>query len=336
MYASSFVCRTTGSAKRREGMTISLKQVDKVEILTLQDNYVDLVSRDDTEMVVRAKPLKGLEVKNSILAEHGFSAVVTVTTGTASRSLLFDFGFSENGAALNADALSASLSEVDVLVLSHGHMDHFGGLEALRQRLGKEHIDLVLHPAAFKSPRYMKITEALKIGFPSLSRENAEAMGIRMRETRDPLSLLDGQALFLGEIPRRTDFEKGVPYLFCQQDGKEMQDPLEDDTGIAVHLRGKGLVILSGCAHAGIVNTVKYAREATGIEDVHVIMGGFHLTGPDFVPSIGPTTEALKAFDPRYVVPTHCTGRRAIQHMESEMPDRFILNMSGTKLVFAA
>jgi 7,8-dihydropterin-6-yl-methyl-4-(beta-D-ribofuranosyl)aminobenzene 5'-phosphate synthase len=313
-----------------------LKEADRVEILTLQDNYVDLLSRDDSEMVVRARPLKGLEVSNSILAEHGFSALVTVTAGGASRSLLFDFGFSENGAALNAAALNADLGNVEVLVLSHGHMDHFGGLAALRQRVGSEMTELVLHPAAFKGPRYMKVTEALKIQFPSLSRADTEARGIRIRESRDPLPLLDGLAVFLGEIPRKTPFEKGVPYLFRREGDLEVRDPLEDDTGIAMLVRGKGLVILSGCAHAGIVNTVAFALEATGIADVHAVMGGFHLTGPDFAPMIGPTTESLRAFHPDFVIPTHCTGRKAIQHMENEMPGQFVLNMSGTKLVFSA
>ena len=88
-------------------------------------------------------------------------------------------------------------------------------------------------------------------------------------------------------------------------------------------------------SHSGIINTVNYAREVTGVEDVFVVMGGFHLTGADFEPIIGPTTDALKALNPQYVVPTHCTGRKAIMHLEKEMPDNFLLNMSGTKMVFA-
>ncbi len=95
------------------------------------------------------------------------------------------------------------------------------------------------------------------------------------------------------------------------------------------------MVVLSGCAHSGIINTVKYTKEVTGVDDVFVVMGGFHLTGADFEPIIEPTTDALKALNPRYIVPTHCTGRKAIMHLEKEMPDNFLLNMSGTKMVFA-
>jgi len=119
-------------------MAVTLKEVDKLEILTLQDNYIDVAAMDSTEMVRRAMPLKDGEIKNSILAEHGFSAMVTVTTNDQSRSILFDFGFSEQGAAFNADALGVDLSQIETLVLSHGHMDLFGGLIPLVEKIGKK------------------------------------------------------------------------------------------------------------------------------------------------------------------------------------------------------
>jgi len=115
-----------------------------------------------------------------------------------------------------------------------------------------------------------------------------------------------------------------------------MADPFHDDTGLAFNIKGRGLVVLSGCAHAGIVNTVKHARQVTGIDEVHAIMGGFHLSGTDFDTVVAPTTEGLKALEPDYIVPTHCTGREVVMYIEREMPDQFILNMSGTKLTFAA
>jgi len=103
-----------------------------------------------------------------------------------------------------------------------------------------------------------------------------------------------------------------------------------------VNIRGKGLVVLSGCAHSGIINSVNYAKTVTGVDKVYAVMGGFHLGGPLFEPIIGRTTEELKKIDPTYVIPCHCTGRNAIMHMEKEMPDQFIFNMSGTKLTFSA
>ena len=317
-------------------MAIDLKEVDKVEVLTLQDNYIDIAAFDSTEIVQRAMPVKDMEIKNSILAEHGFSAVVTISKGDEPRRVIFDFGFSEHGATFNADALGVDLSTVEAMVLSHGHMDHFGGLVPLTKRIGKTGVELVLHPAALRKPRYAKVTEDFKLYLPSLTRERLEDASVSVVETKEGRPILDGALLYLGEIPRRTEFEKGFPRMFYEDDGEEKWDPIEDDTAVVANVRGKGLVILSGCAHAGIINTVKYAQEVTGVDSVHVVMGGFHLTGADFEPIIEPTVEALKDLDPEYVIPTHCTGRKAIMHIEKEMPEQFLLNMSGTKMVFEA
>ena len=158
--------------------------------------------------------------------------------------------------------------------------------------------------------------------------------GLSVIETEKPYPLLNNTVLFLGEIPKQTDFEKGFPIAHCQKDGKEVWDAIEDDTSIVMNLKDKGLVILSGCAHAGIVNTVRYAMAVTGIDKVHVVMGGFHLSGPFFEPIIDRTTEELKKIHPTFIIPTHCTGRKAIMAMEKQMPEQFILNMAGTKLTF--
>jgi 7,8-dihydropterin-6-yl-methyl-4-(beta-D-ribofuranosyl)aminobenzene 5'-phosphate synthase len=317
-------------------MTNRIREVDKVEVLTLQDNYVDLVARDNSEVVQRAMPIKGVEISNSILAEHGFSALITVTRDGAPRSILFDFGFSEHGAAFNADALSVDLSVAEAVVLSHGHLDHVGGIAKLTERIGKKGIPLVLHPVAFRNPRYVKLGEELKLYFPPFTREKAEGTGVKVLESKDPYPLLDDALLFLGEIPRKTPFERGMPMAHYEEAGEEKWDPIEDDTAIVANVKGKGLVVISGCAHAGIVNTVEYARKVTGVEKVFAVMGGFHLSGPDFADIVAPTTEALKAMDPAYVIPTHCTGRDACMYIEKEMPDQFLLNMAGTKLTFAA
>lgn len=317
-------------------MAIKLKEIDRIEILTLQDNYIDLVSQLDTDIVFRAKPVKGNEVTNSVLAEHGFSLLVTVRADGKKRSMLYDFGFSEGGALANAKALNVDLSRVASMALSHGHIDHFGGIVPISNAINKDNIDLILHPAAFKTPRYLKLSEEFKIDFPKFSREALNSSGVNIIETKDPQGFLDDHVFSTGEIPRRNDFEKGVPYLYCLEDGVEKQDPIEDDLALIANVKGKGLVILTGCAHAGIINTVEYAKELTGENTIYVVMGGFHLTGPDFEPIIPTVTDELKKNDPAYIVPTHCTGRKAIMHMEKEMPEQFILNMSGTLLSFSA
>jgi 7,8-dihydropterin-6-yl-methyl-4-(beta-D-ribofuranosyl)aminobenzene 5'-phosphate synthase len=317
-------------------MAIQLKAVDKVEILTLQDNYIDIAAHDGTAIVQRAASEDASGNRVSILAEHGFSAIVGLTAGGNTRSALFDFGFSEQGALRNARALGVDLTGFEALVLSHGHMDHHGGLAAFVESLGGRGLELVLHPAAFRGSRYIKLSGEHRLRLPAPDRDRLEKAGVRVVQSTTPHALLDGALLFLGEIPRRTEFEKGMLKARYEEKGAEKFDPIEDDSAVVAHVKGKGLVVLSGCAHSGIVNTVAYAREVTGVDQVFVVMGGFHLTGADFEPIIGRTTAALKAFSPRYVVPTHCTGRKATMHIERELPEKFLLNMSGTKMVFAA
>ena len=227
-------------------------------------------------------------------------------------------------------------STIESAVLSHGHPDHVGGMAELIKKTGKQDMEIVLHPEVFRNPRYIKITEDSKINLPPFTREKLKKAGLRPIETRGPYPLLDGDIFFLGEIRRVTDFEKGLPIAYYQENGEERWDDIADDSSIIANVKGKGLVVLSGCGHSGIINTVKYSKEISSVDKVFAVMGGFHLTGPEMAPVIGPTARGLKEIDPAYVIPTHCTGRDATMKIEKEMPDRFLLNMSGTKLIFAS
>lgn len=315
--------------------SVPLREVDRVEILTLADNYIDLTAMDSNQVITRALPIRDMEVKTSILAEHGFSALVRTVIGEESRAVIFDFGFSETVVPYNIAKLQPDLSEVEAAVLSHGHSDHFGSLEEVISSLPRKPVPLYLHPGAFLPHRYLKVGE-IRIAFPRPDRSAWEKAGARITENTRPCTLAGDTILFLGEIERTTDFEKGMPNTYYLEEGEERRDPIIEDTGIAVHLRGKGLVILSGCAHAGIVNTVRHAVKTSGVDKVHVVMGGFHLTGPAFEPIIGKTIEELERMEPDYVVPTHCTGRKAVAEMENAFGPRFILNMPGTRLAFQA
>jgi 7,8-dihydropterin-6-yl-methyl-4-(beta-D-ribofuranosyl)aminobenzene 5'-phosphate synthase len=321
-------------------MTLPLKEIERVEITTLQDNYVDVLAADGNEVVhrpllVNPKDRDDWVLSASPLAEHGFSAFIRVADNTGTECMLFDFGGSPDGAARNAGLLGVKLKEVSSLALSHGHMDHFRGMKALVEKIGKDSLCLTVHPAAFRPDRYMKTPMGKKIFFPALRREEILSIGLQLRETARPHPLLDGRALFLGEIPRRHPFEQGMKNAFFEENGKEKPDPIEDDTALVFNVRGKGLVVLSGCAHSGILNTVDHAREVTGVDRVFAVMGGFHLTGPAFSAAVAPTIQGLKAMAPDYVVPAHCTGREATLAIEQEMPDKFLLNMSGTRMVFS-
>jgi 7,8-dihydropterin-6-yl-methyl-4-(beta-D-ribofuranosyl)aminobenzene 5'-phosphate synthase len=316
-----------------------IKEIESVEITTLQDNYIDVLAMDSNPVVQRPLPVKeipkkGVELTASPIAEHRFCAFITVTDKGHHQSMLFDFGCSPHGAAYNADLLSIDLTTVKALALSHGHLDHVGGMKELVKRIKKDDLELVVHPGAFRKKRYIKTPTGSKIFFPSFTRADVLGANLAIKETVSPLAMVEGNALFLGEIPKTNPFEEGMKNAFYEQDSIEKPDAIEDDSALVFNIKGKGLVILSGCAHSGIINTVNYAKQVTGVEEIFAVMGGFHLTGPAFSTKIAPTIEALKSFHPKFVVPAHCTGRRAIMEIEEKMPEQFVLNMSGTTLRF--
>jgi 7,8-dihydropterin-6-yl-methyl-4-(beta-D-ribofuranosyl)aminobenzene 5'-phosphate synthase len=248
---------------------------------------------------------------------------------------LLDFGMSADAAARNSKTLSLDMSQVEVAALSHGHIDHFGGMKLLGLEISQPGTPLVVHPGAFQPNRYLEPFPGFQVDMPALTRQDVAQAGFKVKETKEPLLLMDGEVLFLGEIPRKNDFEKGMPNAFYKDENQNpVWDPIMDDTALVANLAGKGLVILSGCAHSGIVNTIAYAKQITGIDKIHAVMGGFHLSGPVMAPVVEPTINAIKEADPDYVIPTHCTGRNAVAAFEKAFGEKFLLNMSGTTLVF--
>jgi 7,8-dihydropterin-6-yl-methyl-4-(beta-D-ribofuranosyl)aminobenzene 5'-phosphate synthase len=158
--------------------------------------------------------------------------------------------------------------------------------------------------------------------------------GMEVRKIREDSTLAGGRLLVLGEIERVTEFEKGMPGMEAEIKGQWVKDPFSDDRGVAVKVKNKGLVVIGGCSHAGIINTVKHAQKVTGSTKVHAVLGGFHLTGPMMEPIMGPTIEEMKTIGPEYIVPTHCTGWKAINQFAEKMPAQFLLNSVGTTYVF--
>jgi 7,8-dihydropterin-6-yl-methyl-4-(beta-D-ribofuranosyl)aminobenzene 5'-phosphate synthase len=312
-----------------------LKKVDRVEITTVIDNFVEMLAMDDTEIVHRFVPVKNEQPSNDwVVAEHGFSTIIRTIAGESRHTIMMDFGKSAFAVPYNLEAMDVDLHSIEALSLSHGHVDHFGGLLRVLEKIPSKPIPLVLHPDGFLTPKYFKFPNGVKVVFPSLEREAIQAAGAEIVEETSPKLLADGTLLFLGQIERTNDFEKGMPLAFMEIDGREVKDDTLDDTALVANLKDKGLVILTGCAHAGIINTINYARKITGVERVHCAMGGFHLVGPQTKPLIERTLQEMRSFSPDYVVPCHCTGRKAVEDFQRAMPENFILNESGTTLTF--
>ena len=244
-----------------------------------------------------------------------------------------DAGVSSTCFFHNVRVLNADLSKVEAVVLSHGHPDHFGALVEFLNKTAKR-IPVVLHPDAFLQRGLNNPFTGRRAEFPRLDEAALEETGAVLHKVKEASTLASDLVLISGEVRRVTDFEKGFPWAEAKIDGEWIVDPFHDDQGVAVKVKGRGLVIISGCSHAGIINTVKHCQEAAEMSKVHAILGGFHLTGPIFEPTIGPTIEEMKKIGPDFVIPMHCTGWQAINQFTKEMPQQFVLTTVGTTYAF--
>lgn len=316
-------------------LTAPLKEVDRVEITTLIDNYVDVLLKD-TDIVTRPPRSEGGEIPtDTFLAEHGLSLLITVYRGAKAHTILLDTGYSKVGVPHNMARLGIKAHEIEAIVLSHAHMDHTGSLYPLLEKMPSP-ILLVVHPDAFLFPRFIKEDDGTKRRFPrTLIKDDLAGKKVNILESKTPTLIADDLVMITGDVERNTAFEKGLPNAVMERDGRIEKDPVSDDQALLINLKGKGLVILSGCSHAGIINTVMFAKKITGVQKIHAVMGGFHLSGLSFEQIIKKTIEELKKIAPEIVVPMHCTGWKAIQRFSEEFPSSFILNSVGSKFVLS-
>jgi 7,8-dihydropterin-6-yl-methyl-4-(beta-D-ribofuranosyl)aminobenzene 5'-phosphate synthase len=327
---------------------IALEPVDRVVLTTLVDNLSDALLMDHgpakrTGLLAMAgmpqlpEPLfeEGKTV-DGLQAEHGFSMLVTVERGDRRRHILFDTGMTPDGMVGNMRRLGIDAADVEVVVLSHGHFDHTTGLDGLVRTVGRRNLPVVVHPGLW-TRRRLNIPGVEPVELPTLSKRALAGAGFEVIEHEEPSLLFDGSVLITGEVARTTDFETGMPFHEAHHDHGWEPDPLIlDDQALIVHLRGAGLVVLTGCGHAGIVNVARYARHLTGVDAIHAVVGGFHLNGPLYARIIGPTVDALADLGPQVIVPAHCTGWDASRAIATRLPDAFIQNSVGTRYELAA
>jgi len=313
-------------------LSVGLKELDRVEVLTLMDNYVDVLL-EDTEVVTRPPKAVGEEIPtDTLLAEHGLCLLVRVQRGSEQHTVLFDTGYNSMGVLHNMDKLAIDPNEMEAIVLSHAHMDHTGSLHPILGKISAP-IPLVVHPDAFHYPRFFEEKDGTKKRFPrTLIRQDLDQKNVKLHESKTPTPILEGSILVTGEIERTTAFEKGMPEALLERDGRLEPDPIRDDQALVMNLKEKGLVVISGCSHAGIINTVLYAKKLTGLEKVHAVLGGFHLSGAFYEKILEDTIEMLKALSPAVIVPMHCTGRKAMERFSREFPSSFVLNSVGSKI----
>jgi 7,8-dihydropterin-6-yl-methyl-4-(beta-D-ribofuranosyl)aminobenzene 5'-phosphate synthase len=327
-------------------MAIELEPVERIRITILIDNLTDALLVDQAAVTrvnwprmfsgavprVRARVSPQSGVPDALIAEPGFSALVRVTVNGRDRTILFDTGVSPNGMAENMRRLGIDPAEIEVVVLSHGHWDHVTGMEGLVRMLGRTHLPVMIHPE-FWSRRRISFPGLEPAELPATSRGSLEDMGFAIVEQRQPSFLLDGAVLITGEVDRTTPFEVGFRGHEARRGGSWQPDPLIlDDQALVVRVRDRGLVVLTGCGHAGIVNTVRYVRRLTGLDEVAAVVGGFHLSGPMFEPIIEPTVAAFADLAPGLLAPAHCTGWKAVHRLAAQFPDAFVMPTVGTTI----
>jgi 7,8-dihydropterin-6-yl-methyl-4-(beta-D-ribofuranosyl)aminobenzene 5'-phosphate synthase len=326
---------------------IALEPVDALTVTTLVDNVADALLVDQGPAIrppldisrypsIPASVLEGGTTGDALRAEHGFSCLVDVERAGRRTRVLFDTGMSPDGMVENMRRLDLSPKDIDIVVLSHGHWDHTTGMHGLVAALGRAELPVLIHPE-FWNRRRLVIPGRDPIELPTVSKPALEGAGFEIVEQRQPSFLLDGSLLVTGEVDRTTDFERGLLTQQALRDGRWEPDPLIlDDQALVANVRGRGLVVITGCGHSGIVNILRYVRKLTAEDRLHAVIGGFHLSGPLFEQIIEPTTQALQEMAPDHLVPCHCTGLRAIRTIADRLPDAFIQNCVGTRFRFAA
>ena len=312
-----------------------LLAVDGVDIQILVDNATDTLSSTPAFVETEAQGLtrRGVRImggKCLCCAAHGLSCLVTVRRGSESRSLLFDTGPEEYAFERNVTRLAADLGAVEAIVLSHGHWDHCGAmlsaLTMIRNRNGGKRVRWYGHPGMFRTRGVRQADGSVRPMEDVPSPDDLAAFGADVVLTREPQHPLGGLVYVSGEIARQTPFERGYPGQMCRTEdgaGWEPDELLIDERFVAINVAGKGLVVLSACSHAGIVNVCLHARAQFPGVPLHAILGGLHLSGANEA-VIPETVAALREFKLPVIAAGHCTGWRAMTALANAFGDKVL------------
>jgi 7,8-dihydropterin-6-yl-methyl-4-(beta-D-ribofuranosyl)aminobenzene 5'-phosphate synthase len=298
---------------------------DRLEITLLVDNYVDIFL-PSSERVMYPSPGGG----SRLWGEQGLSIWLEVREAGKALRILYDFGRSDKVLLHNARQLGVDIRTADFMVLSHAHGDHYGGLtKALRN--AQASCRLVVHPAACGIKRFIKFGEST-VGPWGIKKRLLSEFQSRILLS-DGLTALGHGVHVSGEIERQTTFEKGMPNAFLEKDGELVRDRIADDQALFIELIGKRLVVITGCAHAGVVNTVLQAERLFPGYSIFAVLGGFHLNNAN-EEQMSETLKCLRRADVKYIAGVHCTGYYAQKVLMEQFRDRWIPGAVGTRITF--
>jgi 7,8-dihydropterin-6-yl-methyl-4-(beta-D-ribofuranosyl)aminobenzene 5'-phosphate synthase len=317
------------------GGVVPIPKAERIVVTVVTDNLADATQPD---VKIALRPSGGKTVVDAAMhAEHGLAYHVEVTVEGRQHAFLFDFGTQAPGVLRNMAFLGLDLRHIEAMAISHDHWDH----EAAFVDLMRAHRDDFAHAIPlYVGERFFDGTYALRPtgkveALSVLGRDEIESLGVvRIVEVKEPTPIVPG-AYLTGPIARTTAYETVPAKFLARHSDGFVQEDFAGEQAIVMNVGAKGLVVLTACAHRGVVNTIRHAQRMTGVDNVHAIIGGTHLTGaaPDV---IAKTIDDLKALRPDYIVPTHCTGFGAMAAFAREMPEQFILNTAGTRYLLEA
>jgi 7,8-dihydropterin-6-yl-methyl-4-(beta-D-ribofuranosyl)aminobenzene 5'-phosphate synthase len=323
--------------------------VERLDLTVLIDGTVNVFMPPIDRPGFKAlPPVPDRDYHHSYAGQWGYSLLARSEAGGAARTTLIDFGYTAEALLNNMAIAGVRPESFDALVLSHGHYDHFGGLEGLLEkgRVRRGTPLFVGGEEAFCARLRGTTPDASSFG--AIDRAGIRKAGLELVLSGDP-QLVAGQGFTTGQIPLLSPERPRVPTAMlpgqnCARaeldPAKRDQDFVVDDAvheiGTAYHLAGRGLVVIGSCSHRGIINTVRKAQAVSGVDKVHAIVGGFHLVAPQTLAQARETVALMAALDPEYVIPGHCSGEGFIQSALAAMPDKVIRSIVGARFQFSA
>lgn len=328
----------------QDGARFAAPLVDSLKVRVVVDSQYDLFIADASHPAVRIEHTRLIDGReNSILAgEWGLSLHLESRRGGVTSRYLLDFGYTPQILIRNFDLLALDPSRLDGLILSHGHMDHYGGLLGfLDQYRGRMRQDLKLFAGGDASfdEKWRKRKGGELVSWGRLDRAAVAAQKVETQNCESARAL--GGAFTTGRIGRGS-FERVLENSFVESaghfteaelQGRLVPDQHPDEHATAYVVQGKGLVVISSCGHAGLINTIQTAIKVSGVAKLHAVLGGFHL-GPAPQDYVEQTVRELKALAPDVVIPMHCSGGKFVEAMKREMSERLVVTNTGSLFTF--